>query len=234
MRLDCNRYTVVTYLPKLVNTKIGRYVMTKQILICNYKGGVGKTSTAINIADWLENQNHSVMLIDCDPNRSATKLKARGERLGFKILSQQRALSELQKKSYEYLVIDSQARPHSEELSDFADGADLVVLPMAPSIDDLDPTLEAIADLKKLDIDHYRILLSAVPPKPSREGKTMRDELLSGGYRVFDSWIRRSAGIPKAALEGCAVRNLTGNYKLPGRDYARLGTEIIQFLEENQ
>lgn len=208
--------------------------MTKQILICNYKGGVGKTSTAINIADWLGVQGHSVMLVDCDPNRSATKLKARGESLEFKILSQQRAFNELQKKSYEYLVIDSQARPHSEELADFADGADLVILPMAPSIDDLDPTLEAIADLNKIGISHYRILLSAVPPKPSKEGKTMRDELIDGGYQVFDSWIRRSAGVPKAALEGCAVRCLTGGYKLPGRDYASLGAEIIQFLGEQK
>lgn len=204
--------------------------MTKQILICNYKGGVGKTSTAINLADWLKNQGYSVMLIDCDPNRSATKLKARGEGLEFEIMSQQRALSQLQNKSYDYLVIDSQARPHSEELADFADGADLVILPMSPSIDDLDPSLEAIADLKKLSIDHYRILLSAVPPKPSKEGETMRAELVAGGYEVFDSWVRRSAGIPKAALEGCAVRQLTGNYKLPARDYAKVGNEIIKFL----
>lgn len=204
--------------------------MTKQILICNYKGGVGKTSTAINLSDWLKTQGYSVMLIDCDPNRSATKLKARGKGLEFDIMSQQRALSRLQNQSYDYLVIDSQARPHSEELADFADGADLVILPMSPSIDDLDPSLEAIADLKKLSIDHYRILLSAVPPKPSKEGETMRAELVAGGYQVFDSWVRRSAGIPKAALEGCAVRQLTGNYKLPGRDYAKVGNEIINFL----
>ena len=52
--------------------------MTKVIAIANQKGGVGKTSTAVNLGAGLVRQGYAVLAIDFDPQANLTMA------LGFK------------------------------------------------------------------------------------------------------------------------------------------------------
>ncbi len=46
--------------------------MAKIISVCNQKGGVGKTTTAINLASYIALAGRNVLVVDCDPQANAT------------------------------------------------------------------------------------------------------------------------------------------------------------------
>lgn len=194
------------------------------ITVASFKGGVGKTTTAVHLAAFLQGEAKT-LLIDADPNRSALGWASRGE-LPFEVMDQWQAGQ--QTDTYDHVVIDTQARPTSDDLSALANTCDLLVLPTMPDILSLDALVLTIEYLKAIRTDHYRILITSIPPKPSKAGEEVKALLQESNIPVFNQGIRRFAAFQKAAMNGLPVYSVKDpRAELGWQDYEAVGQEIL-------
>jgi chromosome partitioning protein len=194
------------------------------VTVASFKGGVGKTSTAVHLAAYLNGLAPTV-LVDGDPNRSATSWGDRG-RLPFKVVDERQAVRFA--RDFEHIVIDTEARPTQEDLETLAGGCDLLVIPTTPDALALDSLLLLVDALAKIGADRYRILLTMIPPRPSRDGEQARETLSGTKLPLFDGEVRRLVAFQKAALEGVPVYEVKDPRAALGwQDYVKVAEEVI-------
>ena len=203
----------------------------KTVSFVSKKGGVAKTTSAIHYAYWLALKDYVVTLIDDDNNRTASNWAERAEisekfEVPFKIASF-RSMSKAVAGA-DYVVIDSQASRTDEDLKDFAEDCDLVVIPTKPDINSARAATET-ADAIKRHGGHYRILITDVPSY-NTTGAELAEDLAKSGYLLLERAIRRSEGVNHASLAGNTLKQMSGNYRRPWRDYEQAFKEIANII----
>jgi chromosome partitioning protein len=199
----------------------------KIITVTGYKGGIGKSTTAIHLATFFSERGKTV-LVDGDPNRTALRWAQRGgeDGLPFEVADQRQAMRVIG--GADFIVIDTPARPDSDDLAELAKGCELLILPTSPDVVSLEPMLETA---RVLGGANYRALITVVPPHPSREGELMQTDLREGGVPIFRTMIRRTVGFAKAAVAGKPIRDLDDpRAKGAWADYSALGNEVMELL----
>jgi len=105
----------------------------KTILVCNPKGGSGKTTLSVNIAGYLVNRGLRVAMLDLDRQQSsALWLDTRSV-----YLPTIHTLDSKHDRPNDWLVIDSPAGLHGKNLAHAIKLADKIIVPVAPSLFDL-------------------------------------------------------------------------------------------------
>jgi chromosome partitioning protein len=196
------------------------------ISIASFKGGVGKTTTAIHTTAVLS-RKASTVLLDGDPNESAIAWKERGK-LSFSVINQNQLKGDAQ--TFKHIVLDTPARPTTDELRTICGESDLVVVPTQADGLGLDALIKLIASLKEINAKNYRILFTLIPPR-SNAGKEAKELLKELDAPFFKTEIQRRAVCGRAALKGVTVNELRGGQDA-WKEFESLTKEILKYEQK--
>lgn len=200
------------------------------ISFVNQKGGVGKTTAAINLASSLVRQNYKLVLVDADPQGSAATWHGIEDNQAFEILYHPdeltRADIETLEAVYDYVIIDAPPAVNNK-VETIMKASDLTILPVTPSsldlwscketLDTMDPESKAHPNVK------VRLLINRKIPG-TRVGREVHQALEKFDTPVFETELCQRVAYIDAMKYGVSVMQFA-----PG---SKAANEIEQWSHE--
>ena len=208
------------------------------ISFVNQKGGVGKTTTAINLASSLIRKNHTLVLIDADPQGSATTWHSIEDNQAFEIIDHPGQLAQADIKmietAYDYVIIDAPPAV-DDKVETILKTSDLAILPVTPSsldlwscketLDTMDPESEALLSGK------VRLLVNRKIPG-TRVGREVRQALEKFDTPVFETELCQRVAYIDAMKYGVSVMQFAPGSKAAG-EIEQWSQEVIALFSED-
>lgn len=202
------------------------------ISFVNQKGGVGKTTTAINLAIGLKKKNYNLVFIDADPQGSAIQWHAIEGNKSFEILHHPSPIhaTDIRQLSmnYDYVIID--APPAIGDISKaILAVTDLAIIPLSPSALDVWScwgTLKMIDEIRPLNSDiEVKLLINRKIPG-TKIGRDSREAMKEFQMDVFNTELCQRVAFIDAMTSGVSVMQYAPHSKAAG-EIERLCEEII-------
>jgi chromosome partitioning protein len=202
------------------------------ISLVNQKGGVGKTTIAINLAGCLSEKGHRVFLVDADPQGSVLQWHSISDGHSFQVehrpspsaFSNRKALA----KEGEHVIID--APPAVGEITRaVVTVSDLAIIPVAPSPLDIWSSKETISLFPEAKKRNRRIkakLLICRKIVGTRIGREAREALETYGMDLFESEISQRVAFVEAMISGRSVLEYAPNSEA-AKEIRHLSEEIL-------
>lgn len=124
----------------------------KTWLVACSKGGVGKTTIATHLAAEAAVAGHNVVLVDADPQGSATRWCQRRAGMASAVLpldGRRKAWHKHIPDGTQRLIVDAPAGAMGKELEAFLDVADALVVPIQPSALDIEASVGFLESLAR-------------------------------------------------------------------------------------
>jgi len=181
------------------------------ISFVNQKGGVGKTTSAINVAASLKRRNYKIGFIDADPQGSATQWHSVEDNTAFEIMHHPEPISRGEinalSQDFDFLVID--APPAIGDITkSILEVTDLSIIPLSPSSLDIwscKGTLEMVDEARQENPDlDVKLLINRKIPG-TRVGREARDSLAVFDMDVLDTEMCQRVAYVDAMTSGVSV-----------------------------
>jgi chromosome partitioning protein len=205
------------------------------ISLINQKGGVGKTTAAINITSCLAQKRYRALLIDSDPQGSVVQWQSIADNTEFDVVHLPRPIAQKDirdiGRQYDHMVIDSP--PAIEEIARSAiQVSHLAIIPIAPSPLDIwssSETVELVSKLKK----RYRKLNARIlvyrKISGTRLGREAREAMESYTFEIFKTEISQRIAFVEAMISGLSVLQYAPKSKA-GDEIRQLSKEILKVI----
>ena len=180
------------------------------IAVCNQKGGCGKTTIAVNLAQGFANLGLRVLVADMDPQASA--LDWAWDAKDFDVVDAQGRIKPADlrrmRKQYDVALIDCPPQ-YAEPSAEAIRIADLVLVPVQPSQLDVWATT-AIVDLIKVRQSVFKgrpkavFVMSRVVPR-TRLAERLRETLAQQDFPTLDGFTTQRVAYAEATQSGQTV-----------------------------
>lgn len=178
------------------------------VMVCNPKGGCGKTTLATNLAGWAASEGKRVTLCDLDRQQSSLRwMSFRDESMpavnGFYGGGQ---LMASLPKDADVTVIDAPAGLQGYKLSDYLRLVDRVVIPVVPSVFDMAATEDFLNSLRsEMRGQRHKIGIVAMRVDPRTRAAGMLEAFLQHFDVPILAYIRPTSNYVNAAAAGRTI-----------------------------
>lgn len=187
----------------------------RRVLVANTKGGSGKTTLATNLAGYLAQLGHKVVLEDIDRQQSAAAwMSRRPEQVATVFNAEALGKSALQKA--DWVITDSPGSLRDKKISEAVRETDLVLVPVVPSAFDIGATQDFLAMLaEEKAVRKHKTFVGLVGMRVmprTRSAERLLTFMDGSGFAVL-SMLRASQVYVTAAEEGLSIFELSNSLK---------------------